>query len=80
MGHRNELIVKNVNANIPVFIVVSSTFLGFLLPPSAQPIDSSLQWPSSVSLQKRGCPRLRFCDSAAGKYEKESQEKQKKPR
>ena len=61
----NEMIINNVNAKIPV----SSSwlllpFLAFLcFPASSQPIDSSLYWPNSVSVQKRGCPRLRFCDS-----------------
>ena len=45
---RNEVIVKIVNANIPVSL--SLAFLCF--PASAQSIDSSLQWPNSVSPQK----------------------------
>ena len=68
MGRRKKTIVKNVNANIPVslswFLLPFLTFLCF--PASAQSIDSSLQWPNSVSLQKRGYSRLWFCDSVAG--------------
>ena len=60
----NEVIVKNVNANLPMslwwFLLPFLAFLCF--PASAQPIDSSLQCTNSVSLQKRGCPRLQFCN------------------
>ena len=52
-----------------MFFLRFLVFLCFL--GSVQPIDSSLQWPNSVSLQKRGFPRLRFWSSAgAGSKEK----------
>ena len=56
----NEVIVKNVNANIPVSLLwFLLPFLAFLCcSASAQSIDSSLQSPNSVFLQMRGCPRL----------------------
>ena len=61
----NEVIAKNLNANIPGSL--SYFLLPFLavlcFPASAQCINSSLQWLNSVSLQsqnrKRGQPR--FC-------------------
>ena len=41
-------------------------FLAFLcFPASAQFIASSSYWPNLASLQKRGCPRLRFCTKSS---------------
>ena len=50
----NKVILKNVNANIPVSLSwLLLAFLAFLShPSSAQPIDSSLQWPNLLFRQK----------------------------
>ena len=62
MGRRNEVTVKNVNANIPVSLSwLLLPFLAFLcFAATAQFTDSSLYWLYSVSLQKRVCRLLRF--------------------